>query len=212
MSGMNTILARMSELGLLAKDVTKNTSDISLYQEEFQELQNQLRDTIGGDAATIGGTAVASPLGTFNGIELFGSSASGHVVTIGEASGQNMTVPDSNLRTDATLNIIHQNGSGVYDVSLTDSADSVIAAVSSAIQQIATERASLGASQSRLELAASTLDVEYENLSSAISRIKDVDVADESTQLARYNILVQSGTAMLSQANQMPSSVLKLLQ
>ncbi|HEX2861735.1 MAG TPA: flagellin, partial [Lacunisphaera sp.] len=54
--------------------------------------------------------------------------------------------------------------------------------------------------------------VEYENLSSAISRIRDVDVAEESTQFAKFNILVQSGTAMLAQANQTPRSVLQLLQ
>jgi flagellin len=56
------------------------------------------------------------------------------------------------------------------------------------------------------------LGVLKDNLSSANSRIKDVDVAQESTQFARYNILVQSGTAMLAQANQGPNSVLKLLQ
>ncbi|HWL14837.1 MAG TPA: flagellin [Opitutus sp.] len=56
------------------------------------------------------------------------------------------------------------------------------------------------------------MSVEYENLASAISRIRDVDVAKESTQYAKYNILVQSGTAMLAQANQSPQSVLKLLQ
>ena len=77
---------------------------------------------------------------------------------------------------------------------------------------MANERASLGASQSRLELASTTLQVEFENLESAISRIRDVDVAEESTQYARFNILVQSGTAMLAQANQTPQSVLKLLQ
>jgi flagellin len=54
--------------------------------------------------------------------------------------------------------------------------------------------------------------VQSENLQSAISRINDVDVAQESTQLAKYNILVQSGTAMLAQANLMPQAVLKLLQ
>jgi len=62
----------------------------------------------------------------------------------------------------------------------------------------------------RVVLAA-TLQVESENLSSTISRIRDVDVAQESTQMAKYNILVQSGTAMLAQANQAPASVLKLL-
>ena len=87
-------------------------------------------------------------------------------------------------------------------------ADMVIAA----IQQVATERATLGASQSRLEVAATTLSIESQNLEAAISRIKDVDVAQESTQFAKNNILVQSGTAMLAQANQLPQSVLKLLQ
>ena len=54
--------------------------------------------------------------------------------------------------------------------------------------------------------------VQYENLEAAISRIRDVDVAEESTQLARASILVQSGTAMLAQANAVPQTVLKLLQ
>jgi flagellin len=56
------------------------------------------------------------------------------------------------------------------------------------------------------------LTVSKENLSAASSRIQDVDVAEESTQYARYNILVQSGTAMLAQANQVPQSALRLLQ
>jgi flagellin len=211
MGGMTNILSRMSELGLLAKDVTKNSTDVALYQEEFQELQSQLRDTIGGDAATIGGTAVASPLGTFNGIELFAGGV-GHTVTIGEAAGQTMQIDATDLRAGATLDIIHQDATGAFDLSLTDLADDVIGDVTAAIQHIATERASLGASQSRLELASGTLSIEFENLTAAISRIRDVDVAEETTQLARYNILVQSGTAMLAQANQMPSSVLKLLQ
>jgi flagellin len=108
------------------------------------------------------------------------------------------------------LDIINQDNTGAYDLSLTDTG--VIAAITGAIQQVATERATLGAAQSRLELAATTLQVEFENLGAAISRIRDVDVAEESTQYAKYNILVQSGTAMLAQANQTPQSVLKLLQ
>ena len=74
------------------------------------------------------------------------------------------------------------------------------------------ERATLGASQSRLEVASAQLQVQYENLESAISRIRDVDVAQEATQLAKAQILVQSGTAMLAQANSNPQSVLRLLQ
>ena len=211
MSGMTKILSRMSEIAILAKDVTKNSTDIALYSQEFVALQDQLRATIGGTTSDIGGSAdVASPLGAFNGISLFGSTSSGLVVTIGQAVGQEMTIRDSNLRDGNMLPVIQQNSSGAYTLDLTDTG--TIGALTSAIQDVATERASLGASQSRLELAATTLQVEYENLGSAISRIRDVDVAEESTQLAKFNILVQSGTAMLAQANQAPRSVLQLLQ
>ena len=213
MSGMTKILSRMSELAILAKDVTKNATDIDLYSQEFHALQDQLRATIGGTSADIGGaTDVGTPLGAYNGITLFGSAASGTglTVTIGQAVGQEMTIGDSNLRDGSMLAIIQQDSSGAFTLDLTDSG--AIGAITDAIQDVATERASLGASQSRLELAATTLQVEYENLSSAISRIRDVDVAEESTQFAKYNILVQSGTAMLAQANQTPKSVLQLLQ
>lgn len=211
MGGMTKILSRMSELAILAKDVTKNTTDIALYQKEFTALQDQLRDTVGGTTAEIGGTAgVATPLGAFNGITLFGPNPAGLTVTIGQAVGQSMTIKESNLRTGSVLNVVQQDASGVYSLNLT--AATAISDITGAIQQIAGERATLGASQSRLELAATTLQVEFENLSSAISRIRDVDVASESTQLAKYNILVQSGTAMLAQANQTPTTVLKLLQ
>lgn len=211
MSGMTNILSRMSELAILAKDVTKNDTDVALYQEEFRALQDQLRATIGGTTAEIGGAAdVDSPLGAFNGITLFGPNSAGLTVTIGQAVGQDMTIPESNLRQGAMLGIIDQDGSGVYSLSVTDA--DAIGKITAAIQHVATERAGLGASQSRLELAAKTLQVEYENLGAAISRIRDVDVAEESTRYAKYNILVQSGTAMLAQANQTPQSVLKLLQ
>jgi flagellin len=203
----------MSELAILAKDVTKNDTDIDLYSQEFHALQDQLRATIGGTSADIGGAAdISTPLGAYNGISLFGSAATGTglTVTIGQAVGQEMTIPSSNLRDGDMLAIIGQDSGGLYTLDLTDSG--AIGAITDAIQDVATERASLGASQSRLELAATTLQVEFENLSSAISRIRDVDVAEESTQFAKFNILVQSGTAMLAQANQTPKSVLSLLQ
>jgi len=211
MSGMTKILSRMSEIAILAKDVTKNSTDIALYSQEFVALQDQLRATIGGSTADIGGTTdITTPLGAFNGISLFGSTSTGLVVTIGQAVGQEMTIGDSNLRDGDMLSIIQQDSTGAYTLDLTSTG--AIGSITDAIQDVATERSSLGASQSRLELAATTLQVEYENLGSAISRIRDVDVAEESTQLAKYNILVQSGTAMLAQANQAPRSVLQLLQ
>ena len=87
-----------------------------------------------------------------------------------------------------------------------------ITQVKLAISQIATDRAKLGAVQSRLNFTSERLTVTKENLGAAISRISDVDVAEEATQYARYQILVQSGTSMLREANAMPQAALKLLQ
>ena len=85
-------------------------------------------------------------------------------------------------------------------------------ALKAAITQLSGDRATIGAYQSRLDLTAEQLDISEENYSAANSRIKDVDMAEASTQFARQNILMQSGTAMLAQANQLPQSVLRLLQ
>ncbi|RME69101.1 MAG: flagellin [Verrucomicrobia bacterium] len=196
MKSMTKVLTRMSELTAMAKDVTKNDSDIALYNAEFQALKQQLIDTIGD------GTNPA--LGTFNGISLFGPNSAGLSVTIGESSSHSMTIGEINLRD--TSKAIGQLIAPSIDV--TNAGD----LVTESIQQLATERATLGAAQSRLEVAAAQLQVQYENLEAAISRIRDVDVAEEATALAKAQILVQSGTAMLSQANSAPQSVLRLLQ
>jgi flagellin len=209
MGGMNKVLSRMSELSSLAKDITKSPSDIAVYQKEFTSLQDQLRTTIGGATTEIGGTAdITSPSGSFNGTELFGSSP-GVTISIGQSAGQTITIPTANLRTGAMLSLIQQDAAGNYTLKSDDA--NALTAVADTVQQLATERATFGGVQSRLTLTAATLQTEGENLTSTISRIRDVDVAQESTQMAKYNILVQSGTAMLAQANQTPASVLKLL-
>ena len=212
LSGMSTILTRLSELSTMAQDPTKSPADIALYQTEFSALQDQLRSTIGGTSAQIGGTAdITAPLGSYNGLDLFGSTASGgQVVTIGQAIGQQMTISDTNLRSGAIGSLIAQDNTGTYNLSINSGATAND--LTNAIQQIAAQRASLGASESRLNFVAATLQVESQNIGSAISSIKDVDVAQESTQNAKYNILVQANTAMLAQANQDPKSVLQLLQ
>ncbi len=211
LSGMSSLVTRLSELASLSQDPTKNPSDVALYQQEFSSLQEQLRNTIGGTTTEIGGTAdLTSPLGTFNGQALFGATAGGgQTLTVG-ADGQEMTIPDTNLRTGNMLDLIGQNSSGQYTLSVTDA--TALTKITGTLQQLSGARATLGASESRLNLAATTLQVEGQNLSSTLSGIRDVDVANESTQYARYNILVQSGTAMLAQANQAPQAVLKLLQ
>ncbi len=211
MSSMDDLLSRLSELATMATDPTKSPSDLALYEDEFQGLQDQLRATIGGTTAEIGGTTdVAEPLGTFNGVALFGPNPTGYQVTLGDTPGQAMTIPPTNLRTGALLALIQQDGSGAYGLSVTDPAAG--GTLRDAIQQLAAGRASLGAAQSRLQLAASTVQVQSQNLQSAISQISDVDVAHESTQLAKYNIIAQAATSMLAQANVAPDAVLRLLQ
>jgi len=181
-------LDRMSELALLAQDITKTTGDTSLYDKEYQELGAYIDDIANRD---------------FNGVSLFGST--GHNVTIdSEANTWSMTPVDlaAGVYTGATQGM---------DLAATGGAITALTNVKAAITQLATDRAVLGANLTRLNYTNDQLGVQKVNLSAANSRIKDVDVASESTEYARYNILVQSGTAMLAQANQMPQAVLRLL-
>ena len=90
-------------------------------------------------------------------------------------------------------------------------AATALAQIKLAITELAEDRADVGADQSVLQNISSTMSVLKDNLGAANSRIKDVDVAEESANFARQNILVQSGTAMLAQANALPQSALRLI-
>ena len=185
------ILDRMSELRTLYDDVTKSTDDKANYNTEFEALQEQL-------------TAITSE--KFNGVSMFASSAN-TVYTTEEGAGGSATSVSLAARdlssSSSGVGVLTNTGSSLGDVT--------IANITSAIQSVATFRASNGAEQSRLGFAAELLTVNKANLEAASSRITDVDVASESTQLARWNILVQSGTAMLAQANQSAQSALRLI-
>ena len=127
--------------------------------------------------------------------------ASGSVVAINQ-SVQDISAFATGLNSD------YDN----VNLNSTASAKIAIDLVKKATTRIASDRAILGAMQSRLNFTHERLSVTKENLVIAISRIADVDVAEETTQYARYQILVQSGTSMLREANAMPQSALKLLQ
>jgi flagellin len=103
------------------------------------------------------------------------------------------------------------NSAGFLNITTNTSAVASITAINGAIQAIATLRANNGAEQSRLGFAADVLAVNKTNLESAVSRITEVDIAEESAKLARFTILQQAGTAMLAQANQSSGSLLRLL-
>jgi flagellin len=190
------VLDRMSELWTLYQDATKNTSDKTNYDTEYKALQKEL---------------YSLSQEKFNGISLFGSSTSGVVesVKVSEDATQSVQVLAKDLQ-DTTSGI----GTTLSNASGTNSLSSItaISTINNAIQNVATFRANNGAEQSRLGFAAEVLTTNKANLEAANSRIVDVDVAEESTQLARWNVLVQSGTAMLAQANQSAQSALRLIQ
>jgi flagellin len=205
------VLSRMSELLQLATDVTKTSSDTALYQTEYESLQEQLGSMLTED---------------FNGVSLFHSGTSTTISTT--ASGQSLSVVVSHdgLQqidiTKADLGSVGEYvgieaGSTASEIvastafSSVSNAQDAISNITNAIQNLATLRASNGSEQVRLTFAADMLSVNKTNLEAANGRIMDVDIASESANLARLNILQQAGTAMLAQANQSQQSILRLL-
>ena len=191
------ILDRMSELVTLYNDTTKNTTDKGNYVTEFKELSKQL-ESITKE--------------TFNGISLFASSTTAVFATEDLSTTTQISMGARDLAsTVTTTGIGNLAASSGTATSLTNTGTVNIAAITTAISNVATMRAANGAEQSRFGFAGELLTVNKANLEAANSRIVDVDVAQESTQLARWNILVQSGTAMLAQANGSAQSALRLL-
>ena len=199
MKTADKILNRLSELATLSLDVTKTTDDRALYNREFSALKDQLN---------------AMENEAFNGISLF--SVDPALVTSGEASLTVLTSEDGATQSvdisKANIGFINDTTLDSTDITTYTGAEAAVAAVRTGIENLAQLRAQNGAEQSRLSFSADMLAVNKTNLEAANSRIIDVDVASESTQLARYNILQQAGTAMLAQANQATQSILRLLQ
>jgi flagellin len=181
-------LDRMSELAILSQDSTKSNADRALYNLEFTELKAYISDISGKE---------------FNGVSLFSSTAS--QVTKDE-DGAKFAMTGVNLTA-----AVYTTDLGAENVSDADAADEALTAVKLAITQLATDRAQVGANIARLTATSEQLGVLKDNLAAANSRIKDIDIAEESTQFARFSILVQAGTAMLAQANATPQSALRLL-
>ena len=187
-------LDRMSELSVLSQDITKTNTDRSNYSVEFEQLQNYISDIGGKD---------------FNGVTLFASG--GNSVTVdseGATFSMNAVDLTSSVVTNGLANIYNATTSAITN---TTSAGIALSNITTAIQNLSDMRAKAGANIQRLNMTEQQLSISSENISAASSRIKDVDVAKESTNFARYNILVQAGTAMLAQANILPQSALRLL-
>jgi flagellin len=188
LSKIGKAFERMSELSVLSQDVTKTDADRALYNAEFTTLAAYVTDAGGKQ---------------FNGVPLF--SANGlDVTTDGDGAtftmaGIDLTAAEYGTATGSTIDTVAN-------------AVTALTNINAAITKLSQDRATIGSSQARLNYTSDQLTISKENLTAASSRIKDVDMADESTEYAKQNILVQSGTAMLAQANQVPQSVLRLLQ
>jgi len=185
------VLERIGELRTLYNDPTKNVDDLANYDSEFTALQSELTSLTGEK---------------FNGVSLFGTNVVPLTVSVSEDGTSSVAISDKDLAS-SSAGIGALTASGVTSLGGIQLSD-----ITDAIQSVATFRANNGAEQSRLGFATEVLTVNKANLESANSRISDVDVASESTSLARWNVLVQSGTAMLAQANQSSQTALKLLQ
>jgi flagellin len=185
---VNDAFSRMSELSVLAQDVTKTTADRALYQQEFKALGNYINNVATKD---------------FNGVSLFDGAVL-NVTTDSEANTFAMVGIDLNANVSYTT-------ATADDITTIAGANKALTDVKTAISQLASDRANIGSNEESLTYYNDQLSSLKNNLSAANSRITDVDVASESTNYAKYNILVQSGTAMLAQANSLPQSVLKLL-
>jgi flagellin len=186
------ILTRMSELVMLATDVTKSSTDRGLYQTEYDSLE-------------LGLTSLASE--EFNDTALFvAGGATPLTVYTSEDGSQTIDINRGDLAAIATaVGAIASLGAAAGP------APGDITTLNTNIQTLASMRATNGADQSRMTFAGDMLAINKVNLESANSRIADLDIAKESANLAKLNILQQAGTAMLAQANVSQQSILKLL-
>ncbi len=191
LSQVTSALDRMSELAVQAQDVTKSSSDIALYQNEFNTLATYVNN-------------VATE--NFNGVSLFNDTSSSPLSVTIDSGGSTFSMQGVDLTGTTFSSLENANWSTI------GAPASSLTLVQTAISQIASDRASIGSNEETLTDYKNQLATLNNNLAAANSTIMDVDVATESTNYAKENILVQTGTAMLAQANALPNIALKLLQ
>jgi flagellin len=191
LSETHSILQRMNELATQAANDTNTTADRTAVQQEINQLASEI-------------TRIASTT-QFNTMNLIDGNFTGKKLQVGSLCGQVITIDISDM--SAT-------GLGVSGlvVSSFSAAGKSMSAAQDAISYVSAMRSKLGALQNRLEHTIANLDNISENTSSAESRIRDTDMAEEMVEYSKNNILAQAGQSMLAQANQSTQGVLSLLQ
>jgi flagellin len=195
LSTTQSVLQRMRQLAVQAANDTLTTADRSNISTEMGQLSSEL-DRIAN--AT-----------DFNTKKLLDGSQStgGLTFQIGANAGQTINVT---IATATSTALTLQTGN--IDVSSSGSASTTITNIDSALTVISTQRASLGATMNRLQNTIQNLGIQSENISAANSRIRDLDMAREVVNMSKAQILSQSATAMLGQANSSSQGVLGLLR
>jgi flagellin len=194
-SAMNEIgsaLTRMRELAVQASNGTLATADRGYIDDEAQDLVAEI-DRI-------------SEVTEFNGTKLLDGSfiADMQVGTKDTADDRiNITIAQNDFATIA---------GGTIDLSTATGAQAALTTLDTAIDAVSANRASIGTVQNRLQVSISNLGSARENISAANSRIRDVDIASETAEMTRNNILMQAGVSVLAQANQAPSVAMSLLR
>jgi len=192
----HSILQRMRTLAIQSASDTNTDEDRAEIQKEIQNLIEE-----------IDGIAERTQFNGQNLLDGTGGDSGKFTFQIGANSGQELEVTFHNMRSDGA-SLTGVNG---IDLSTRAGAKSAIDVLDDAIKAVSDERANLGAIQNRLEHTITNLRVASDNLTSARSTIRDVDMAAEMSEFTKNQIISQAGVAMLAQANMVPQNVLKLL-
>ena len=240
LSSAGKIMNRMIELKGLSDDVMKNASDIENYNREFKDLQMQIYDMAnlkfngvslfasttardGGNQAVFDNLNQSLTLDNTVSVYVSADGTSGPIVSVNKALLLSaLTIDTDSLQTGKAYLTTQQNGAFTAGADMTFAAENATATINltdisvgvftQALENIATLRANNGASMSRLRFAGEEMALQETNLIAAKGRITDVDIAAESTQLAKYNVLVQASASMLAQANTSADVALMLLR
>jgi len=192
---VSNILLRLRELSVQAASDTAGDTERSFTDKEFQALKGEI-DRI-------------AQVTKFNGTQLLSGTGATLDFQVGiENDPEQDRLQFSTSEADVTLGRLGLSNTGVMSK---ETAQNNLASIDSAIMTVNENRASLGALQNRLSSTVNNLSISRENLAAANSRIRDADMAQESSELTKQSILSQAGTAVLAQANGSQNLALKLL-
>ncbi|PDZ94741.1 flagellin [Bacillus cereus] len=199
LGSITNILQRMRELAVQSANGTNNTTDRTSLDNEYKQLITEI-DHIAGTT-------------TFNGVNLLDGSGTTVDIQLSDVAGDKMTLNLINAKSTA-LNAAGKGGGAglVTDITSEANAAKAMDEIDSAILDVSNRRAEYGANLNRLNFNIDNISSAKNNLASAKSRIEDADMASEVSAMTKNKVLMQSGMAMLSQANQNPQQITQLLQ